>query len=220
MLKMAIAHIIGAGPSLIHSHPQIDTDGITYACNSAIGFYPSATYHVCIDADCANWNYMHIARESATIPLYHTALIKSLSRNPKLFLEWTDRIIPFSQNHLMDIKRTDIITRGCTVAIAAVHFAIIHGHNPIYLYGCDCSLQVLPCGSFARYWFDMPDQVLIKRRDRSNVSRYGKLKDGFYRDFHNDRFLKHWELLAEQAREMGVTIINKSGGCLNSFPRE
>jgi hypothetical protein len=99
---------------------------------------------------------------------------------------------------------------------SAVHFAYIMGCDPIVLLGCDCCYL-----QGKRYFWQFPNEPRAFRITHEPVfsTPNAGTFDGKQIDTHGRDFIIYWANFAEKAAQVGVNIIDASGGVLTCFKK-
>lgn len=225
--KGKMGFVVGSGPSLRHIDPEMLSPYVTLSVNSSISkFMPVADYFLADDIGVKHWNYyaLMLRGMGRGFPcfLFKSKLAKDASHiDPSRIVWFTHKTWyePSKKKYHKDglvLTKDEPIIGARTTAGSALHLLHIMGCDPIVLIGCDCCYE-----GMNRYYWQFPGESKCYRLNKEKVFSFpnrGKHK-GKPVDSHSMDFLEYWNALSKSTQNVGVNVINASGGILDSFPR-
>lgn len=147
------AVVLGSGPSLRRADDRIYKH-VTIAVNGAILKFPRSDYYLTCDVGMVrmiHWDTMVRSRCRAVVP-------SGAFTRASMSAQWSmgsDRVVLFERRRKV-MKMTPADTRfifSDSSAHCALNLAVILGCSPIYLIGCDCSME-----DNKKYYWEFPGQ--------------------------------------------------------------
>jgi hypothetical protein len=211
-----IAFILGAGPSLHYLDTDLIRDHVSITVNSAIKKMSNCDYFISDDSDIMSWDYYesHVKRTYFHTNFFYDKKFEGKCDDLKNTVMYSHTLwySPEDKSYNFDglkLTKNEPIVGARNSMGSAVHLAFLMGCDPIVLLGNDCKLK-----NGKRYYWQFPgEQKQFRVKGRKFTHQTQNM------GFDKDSFVEYWNYFSDVNRDIDVTIIDASDGCLDCFPK-